>query len=68
MQRFAVWMGVIMSVMKAAVKGLMTEGAVIASDLNTWHRITMVMAVSLLYVRAYASGHCTFHTNSTHSP
>ena len=57
-----------MSVMKAAVKGLMTEGAVIASDLNTWHRITMVMAVSLLYVRAYASGHRTFHANSTHSP
>jgi len=34
-----------MSVMKAAVKGVMTEGAVIASDLNTWLRITVVMAV-----------------------
>ena len=57
-----------MSVMKAALKGLMTEGAVIASDLNTWLRIAVVMAVSLLYAREYASGHCAFHTNSTHSP
>jgi len=68
MQQFVVWIRVIMSVMKAAVKGLMTEGAVIASDLNTWLRITVVMAVSLLYAREYASGHRTSHTNSTHSP
>ena len=68
MQQFAVWIRVIMSVMKGAVKGLMTEEAVTTSDLNTWLRFTVVMGVSLLYVRAYVSGHCTFHTISMHSP
>jgi hypothetical protein len=68
MQQFAVWIRVVMYVMKAAVKGMMTEGAVTASDLNTWLRITVVVAISLIYDRAYASGHCTFHTNSMHSP
>jgi hypothetical protein len=41
-----------MSVMKAAVKGLMMEGEVTAADMNAWLRITVVMTVSLFCARA----------------
>jgi hypothetical protein len=40
-----------MPVMKAAVHGLMMERAATATDRNIWLRITVVMAVSLLYAR-----------------
>jgi hypothetical protein len=57
-----------MFVMKKDANGLITEIAVTASDLNIRFQITVVMAVSLLYVPAYASGHYAFQTNSTRNP
>jgi hypothetical protein len=53
--------------MNTAVEDLITEIAVAASDMSITHQIPVAMAVSLLYVLVYSSGHCTYQTSGTHN-